>query len=67
MKTRKKAKKRLKKTIVSVSPELGLVLEGAVYVVEKSPNGKIIRKVALDNQAVLQALSYVLLQSIKKP
>ena len=67
MKTKKKAKKRLKKTIISMSSELGLVLEGSVYLVEKNPAGKIIKKVTLDGQAVLQALSYVLLKSIKKP
>ena len=65
--TKKKAKRRIKKTMMSVSTSLGLVLEGNVYLVEKNTAGKIVKKVALDSQAVLQALSYVLLQSTKQP
>lgn len=61
----KKTKKHVKKTIVSVSSQLGLVLEGTVYLVEYNKQGKIISKVALDNESVLKALAYVVSQSTK--
>ena len=58
-----KKPKKVKKTIVSVSSKLGLILEGTVYLAEYDKQGKITSKVALDNEAVLRALSYILSQA----
>lgn len=62
----------VKKTIVkksktnkAITSHMDLMLDGTVYIVEYNKRGKIISKVALDGEAVLKALLYVLGQSIK--
>ena len=64
-----KKPKKLKKSIKSISPTVGLMLEGNVFLIEYDAAGKVISKAPLDNQAVLQALYSVIIQStkVKKP
>ncbi len=67
----KPVSKKQKKTKKQLTPNVDLMLEGAVYVVEYDKQGKIVSKVELDGKAVLKALLYVLNQAskakIKKP
>jgi hypothetical protein len=56
-------KQKVKKTIKSISSKLGLVLEGTVFLAEYDAQGKIVAKIALDNDMVLQALSVMLSQA----